>query len=148
MTTIQDRLNRQDRDPEPGDQLIGQIVEITERETQYGAYPLLVVADDEGAVHSVHCLRGGLLWPVVRIRPKVGDRIGVRYDGVTGTSSAHRYVVAFENATETAPDWERIEKSQRERSKDGNSAGTSDVDSAWPVNPPDDGPEPPPEEGW
>ena len=133
MTSIQDRLNRKDWDPTPGDQLVGEIIELTERDTKYGAYPMLVVRDDDGTEHNVHCLRGGLLWPVLRTRPEVGARLGIRYDGQTGTSQAHSYAVAFENATEAAPDWDRIEKSQRERNKDD--ATTGNVDSAWPVGP-------------
>ena len=133
MTSIQDRLNRKDWDPSPGDQLVGEIVDVTERETRFGAYPLLVVRDDAGVERNVHCLRGGLLWPVVRARPNVGDRVGIRYDGQSDGQDAHRYAVAFENAAETAPDWDKIEKSQRERSRDDGKADANGVDAAWPV---------------
>jgi hypothetical protein len=138
MTTIEERLNQHDWNPNHGEHLIGEIVEISQRETKYGPYPLLVVRDDKGEAHAVHCLRGGLLWPVIRTRPSVGDRVGIRYDGQAGDSNAHSYVVAFETATETAPDWDRIETTQRARSND-KSADTGSVDSAWP--PPEDGPE-------
>lgn len=109
----------------------GEIIDISEHETKYGPYPVLVVRDDNGEARTVHCLRGALLWSVVRARPSVGDRIGIRYDGQTGSSNAHRYMVAFETATETAPNWDRIATTQRERS-DGKPDETGSVDSAWP----------------
>jgi hypothetical protein len=158
MTTIEERLNQHDWDPGVGDQLIGEITDISERETKYGPHPLLVVRDDNGEAHAVHCLRGGLLWPVVRNRPSVGDRIGIRYDGQTGAGNAHSYAVAFDSATETAPDWDRIATTQRERN-DGKSAETggasaprpvrtTGVDAIWPTEPPEYGFEPPPDENW
>ncbi len=130
---IKERLNQRDWDPSQGEQLIGGIVEISERATKYGPYPLLVVRDDNDGAHvAVHCLRGGLLWPVVRAKPSVGDRVGIRYLGLSEDGKAHSYVVVFENATEAAPDWDRIATEQRERSKDDKPAETSGVDSGWP----------------
>jgi hypothetical protein len=136
MTTIQDRLNERlnqhDWNPNPGEQLIGEIIEISQRDTKYGAYPLLLVRDDkDGVVQVVHCLRSGLLWPVVRARPSAGDRVGIRYLGLADDGATHSYVVVFENATEAAPDWDRIATTQRERSND-KPAETGNLDAAWP----------------
>lgn len=138
MASIEERLKVRDWDPNPGDQLIGEIVELSERETKFGPYPLLVVRDDDATLHSVHCLRGGLLWPVVRERPSVGTRVGIRYDGQTGSSNAHSYVVVFDKAA-TAPDWDRIATAQQERSDD-KPAGNGSVSTAWPVKTPEGDP--------
>jgi hypothetical protein len=130
--SIEERLNQHEWNPNPGEQLIGKIVEISERGARYGAYPWLLVLDDKDEAHvAVHCLRSGLLWPVVHARPSVGDRVGT-LPRLERRRQTHSYVVAFEKATEIAPDWDRIATTQRERSKDDKPAETGSLDSAWP----------------
>jgi hypothetical protein len=129
---LDERLNQRDWTPNPGDRLIGEITGIYQLDTRYGPYPLLEVRDDrDGALVAVHCLRGGLLHPVVRHRPSVGERLGICYLGMSDESNAHSYAVVWDNDTETAPDWDRIATEQRERSKD-KPAETGSVDSGWP----------------
>jgi hypothetical protein len=132
---LNERLNQRDWTPNPGDRLIGKITEIFQLDTRYGPYPMLVVRDDKDeALVAVHCLRGGLLHPVVRKRPSVGDRIGICYLGMSDDGKAHSYAVVWEDDAETAPDWDRIATEQRERSKDDKPAATGSVYAAWPTS--------------
>lgn len=88
--------------PEPGDKLVGQVVALNDRHSDYGDdYPVLTVQNADGiyVFHAFHTVaRNGIL--DAQLQP--GDQVGIKYKG-TGTTGAgnefHNYaVVAGERA--------------------------------------------------
>lgn len=68
--------------PAPGDTLSGRVVDTySSGEGEYGEYPIVEVVTSEGDIVALHCFHTTLRSAVDRRKPKVGDRIGVRYDG-------------------------------------------------------------------
>jgi len=66
---------------EPGDKLVGRIVEIGEMESDYGTYPLIIVATETGEEKAFHAFRTVAKQEIARQKPSVGDRIGIKYLG-------------------------------------------------------------------
>lgn len=63
---------------EPGDVLIGTIVRYEQAETKRGLSPIMVVRDDEGAVFAVWLTPTVLMSELRKLRPKPGERIGLK----------------------------------------------------------------------
>lgn len=89
--------------PEPGDKLVGVIAELSEREGYDGdPYPIVTVQADDGsfAFHAFHSVAQNEL---ARLRPQVGDEIGVKYEGVTksanGRTTYHAYRIRTAGAS-------------------------------------------------
>ncbi len=79
--------------PNPGDKLIGRVIELREREGQYGRYPIVTVrtaAGDELAVHAFHEV---LSTELAQVAPAVGDEIGIKYLGKHPERDYHQYRV-------------------------------------------------------
>lgn len=69
--------------PEPGDVLVGEVTDISVGQSLYGgAYPIITVQPEDGgepvAIHGFHT---GLKARFLELKPKVGERLGVKYDG-------------------------------------------------------------------
>jgi hypothetical protein len=118
MTSITDRLNRDEWNPQPGDTLEGTIVAITERSITTKEdhrelwFPVVTVEPGKskpGVI--VDCGRGGLAGPVIAARPKVGQRIGFRFIGPTENPKTgktfDKFLVEFEDEA-PEPDWDRM----------------------------------------
>jgi hypothetical protein len=87
-SSISDRLDKEYAPawrPEPGDKLVGVVVEVGENDAGWGDYPVVTVMDDDGneaAVHAFHTVLRNELTAAV-----VGDRVGIIYKGkVTGNN--------------------------------------------------------------
>jgi hypothetical protein len=95
--------------PEPGDKLIGRVVELGERTTEYGTYPIVTVQTDEGERFAAHAIHTVLASQLAGKRPKVGERIGIVYRGkVKGDEREyHSYRVEVERDGDAAVDWSR-----------------------------------------
>jgi hypothetical protein len=93
--------------PEPGDKLIGTVVEVDERTSDYGAYPLLIVETDAGDEVACHAFHTVLKNELARKRPVAGDTIGIVYRGRDADRGYEMYRVVIERATpqEPAVDW-------------------------------------------
>jgi hypothetical protein len=127
MTSITERLSRNEWNPVPGDTLLGVITAVTERcvMTKEGHefwFPVIVVRreDDSGDDEwIVDCGRGGLTESVIAARPKAGQRIGFKFIGPMPRSDNSgtwdRYVVEFEDESATEPDWDRMAASRARR---------------------------------
>jgi hypothetical protein len=81
-----DLLGQLDREvkvwlPEPGDQIIGQVVGVTTAESDYGEYPLVELDTPDGAMVQVHCFHAILKSEIERRAPADGDRLAIRYLG-------------------------------------------------------------------
>jgi hypothetical protein len=102
--------------PEPGDALIGEVVDLDERDSEYGdvPYPIVTVLTDDGnevAFHGFHTIARREL---AKKQPQVGERIGIKYIGPASTTKAgmspaqlYKIVVEREESKKTV-DWERI----------------------------------------
>jgi len=82
--SLEARLDRDFADawrPDPGDKIVGHVVELRAHENQYGTYPIVTLVtddDEEVAVHAFHTtLRNGLK----RARVEIGDHIAIKYLG-------------------------------------------------------------------
>jgi hypothetical protein len=99
--------------PEPGDLVIGEVVELGERRGfAERPYPVVIVRTEAGEYVAVHAFHTVLKEELAKLEPRAGDRLGVAYHGLVekGESRYELYRVALERAggEERAPDWEAI----------------------------------------
>lgn len=111
MSTLEDRLRlsqaREAWRPAAGEQLVGTVLAITERESNYGGtYPLIVVATDDGRAFDVHAFEAVLLDELAKLRPRVGERVGIGYLG-KHERGYHRYRVVVDRDSQPSVDWAR-----------------------------------------
>lgn len=90
--------------PDAGDVLVGRVTSVDAGWSDFmsGNYPIVTVQPEDGSAPvAVHCFHTALLNRVLNLRPVVGDRIGIKYDGtvphqtVKGKTVA-KYVVKVE----------------------------------------------------
>lgn len=67
--------------PKDGDVLEGKVANIDTGSSAYGAYPIVTVETATGEKKSVHCFHTAIRGQLTRIRPKIGDPIGIKYLG-------------------------------------------------------------------
>jgi hypothetical protein len=97
--------------PEPGDKLIGVVVDLDERDSAYGdePYPIVTVETDDGSELALHAFHTVARNELAKQRPVVGDRIGIAYYGMKDGKSYESYRVIVEKA-ESEPktiDWDK-----------------------------------------
>lgn len=105
--SLEERLDAPDAPgwtPEPGDRIVGEVVEISERESDYGGwYSIVTVETADGDEIAIHCFHTVLANEIRAKAPRVGDRIGVKYNGVRepkrGGAAFEHYAVAVERST-------------------------------------------------
>jgi len=100
--------------PEPGDKIVGRIVELSTLESQYGEYPLIIVATDDGREFAIHCFRTVLKNEVAKKRPQIGDRIGVKYFGKQPDKDFHGYKLVLERGAGIVPETIDFDKLQKD----------------------------------
>jgi len=109
VKSLQDRLQAKTESwkPKPGDTLIGTLLEITERESEYGVYPLLIIETEDGDEVAVHGFHTVLKNELGRQAPVVGDQIGIIYHGKDEDRKYEKYRVVLDRVrSETKPvDW-------------------------------------------
>lgn len=108
MASIEEQLEREDWDPVPGDQLIGEITAMSVRVGKSEKpYPVLVVRNGDGAEHTVSCAPFAV--DVITHQPAVGDRVGIKFCGPQprsdGDGTWDKYTVAFEKEAAADVDW-------------------------------------------
>lgn len=110
-----DIMDRLDQDatgwrPEIGDKVVGKVVEISERDGEWGTYPLVVLELDGGELIALHAFHQVFKSELARLRPSEGDRLGVKYLGIPPGKRYESYRVALERASGTSvgPDWDRM----------------------------------------
>jgi hypothetical protein len=94
--------------PDPGEKLIGTVVDLDERESTYDEqpYPIVTVLTSDGNEHAFHGFHTVPRRELARLRPRLGERIGIVYHGRHPRGYEH-YTIKLERDP-TAPDWERI----------------------------------------
>ena len=94
---LQDQLDRNYAPawrPAPGDSLIGEVTEISERAGYNGdLYVIVTIRRPDGEEAAAHAFHDVLSNELARIAPKVGDTIGIKYLGVHPERNYHRYRV-------------------------------------------------------
>lgn len=118
MSSISDALDKDYAPawrPEPGDKLVGVVVDLSEREGLDGIYPIVTVRTDDGtdvAFHAFHTVAANEL---AKLRPKIGDQIGIKYvgriQGANSRSSYHGYRVRTIGTTQGV-NWSRYGDSE------------------------------------
>lgn len=73
--------------PEEGDTIVGLLTAVQSGWSDYknGTYPILVVADEaqDGTLVAVHAFHAVLFNRLMELKPRVGERIGIKYQGKT-----------------------------------------------------------------
>lgn len=92
--------------PDPGESILGEVVEISSRETEYGRYRIIVLKrDGDGARLAIHAFHQVLEQELARIQPQIGHRIGIKYLGKPEGKNYASYRAATENPA--AVEWEK-----------------------------------------
>ena len=103
--TIEDRLNREPEawKPQPGDRLIGTVVEVEEYRSDYGTYPMITISTDDGQEWMFHAFHTVARTEIERKQPKPGDRIGIAYHGLSEKGyEQYRIVLERQNGVAVA----------------------------------------------
>jgi hypothetical protein len=90
--------------PNPGDRVVGQVVDVDSRTTEFGTYPIVTLATDSGevAVHAFHTVAKN---EFAKRPPQLGERLGIKYLGKSD-KGYEAYRIVFEDAIPV--DWNRI----------------------------------------
>lgn len=94
--SLEDRLEsglpsawRPDQDDPP--LLIGTVIEIEIGQSDYGRYPIIVVRLDDGSEKTVHGFHSVLQNELMKSRPNIGERIGIKYLGDVETKPGSKF---------------------------------------------------------
>lgn len=96
-------------DPDEGETLTGTVEHLGEIRLRDNWYPKIQIRTDLGELVTVIATQKQLLAKLVTLKPKVGDRIKIRYEGPAGHAAPGmnptlRYSIAVRNSvTETGP---------------------------------------------
>jgi hypothetical protein len=110
MTNLAERLDSfaEPWKPEPGEKLIGEVVDLDERENEYGSYPVVTVMTDEGEELAFHAFRTVPKNELAKQRPQVGDRIGIKYFGKPEGKDYELYRIKVERDEQSKSiDWDK-----------------------------------------
>ena len=67
--------------PTPGDTVTGSVVGIRKQTSDYGFHPVLVLDTGEDHYTAVHAFHGVLKNKLYELKPTVGDRLSIGYQG-------------------------------------------------------------------
>lgn len=102
MTTDQDdMLDELDEEPayadawiaeNEGDTIIGEVVNVSERDGEYGRYTIVtILPDGQDTPLAVHCTGSVLTGRVQEDNPQAGDRYAIRYAGKRDSKNGRTY---------------------------------------------------------
>lgn len=95
---------------EPGETLIGTIVDLQDRTSKFGAYPAITVRKDDGEELTFHAFRSVAKSELAKVRPVVGDRIGILYIGPQPGIDYHLYKIRLDRVNSAAAlDWDKYD---------------------------------------
>lgn len=81
--------------PKVGDKVIGLIISLESRTTEYGEYPIVILRTDEGQDFAVHAFHTVARRELEKLQPRLGDRIGIAYHGPHPTKGYERYRIVI-----------------------------------------------------
>jgi hypothetical protein len=120
-SNLHERLSREPKiwkDYQPGDTLVGVLLDIEQRESEYRSedgqprfYPVLTVVDDDGQEWVWHAYHSAASKELARLRPEPGDGIGIKYRGkVEGRKTDYEsYRILVEHVNQDAAPAEQPE---------------------------------------
>lgn len=98
-------------DQDDPDLLIGEIIAIEIGSSDYGKYPILVLRGDSGREKAIHGFHSVLQNELLKKRPQIGERIGVKFLGEVagqGGRTYKGYRVEIERDGGSTFDWNAI----------------------------------------
>jgi hypothetical protein len=93
---------------ESGDVLIGEVVDIDSRESEYGRYQIVVVETEKGSTEqggkaipigserAFHAMRTVPRNEIAKQKPKIGERLGVKFHGTAPRGDYAAYKIRVE----------------------------------------------------
>lgn len=112
--------------PRPGDKVVGVVKNYTTGETKFGPRPICVIEtlNDQGVPYllSIWLSHTVLVNEFRKVRPKVGEEIGVKRNE-DGPGYA-RYRVLVNRPAATEPDWDSLGEPATEKPADGGSVAS------------------------
>lgn len=69
--------------PKPDEVIEGTIKSIDTGASEYGSYPIVTIQRADGTAEAVHCFHTALRSQLARIKPHIGQVIGIKYLGKT-----------------------------------------------------------------
>lgn len=101
-------------DQEDPDTLVGVVADISTNESDYGEYPIITIRQDDGTEKAVHAVHTVLRNELIKQRPQIGERIGIKFLGDIKTKPGSRYSsykgysVRMERDATTAFNWSTL----------------------------------------
>lgn len=101
--------------PDHPNPLVGEIVEVSEGDGDYGSYPILYIKDEVGNEWRWHVYGSVAQNRIIALRPEVGDEIGVKFLGtepskVKGYAPYKNWKIVIDKKGKAAagPNWEAM----------------------------------------
>lgn len=94
MSSLQDRLDRETEvlKLEAGESVVGRLVELTLRDSDYGdPYPLVVLETSDGREVAVHGYHSVLRNRLLELDPRTGDELGIKCLGPRTSKAGTKY---------------------------------------------------------
>lgn len=86
--------------PEPGDVLVGKVLHYDVGHTAYGPVRTCVVERDDGERVALWLSATVLLAEFAKLKPRVGERIGLKYLGIHPDRGYHRWKLVVDRPNE------------------------------------------------
>jgi hypothetical protein len=110
--------------PKPGDKLIGVVVDIGSRTTEYGTYAIVTLRDKAGDEYAIHAFHTVLANEFAKRPLRLGERVGVKYLGKSD-KGYQAYTIAFEDVI--PPDWQQAADDAEAADADFGEAADEDI---------------------
>jgi hypothetical protein len=90
-----------------GPLIVGEVTGFGEFDAGWGPYAILTLCLANGSKRSVHCQRQVLTDELAKARPRIGERVGIKWLGQPEGKKYHRYVVRVDRPEGATCDWGR-----------------------------------------
>jgi hypothetical protein len=90
-----------------GATIIGEVVSFSEYDAGWGAYPIITLRLSDGSERALHAQREVLQQELAKARPRIGERIGVKWLGQAEGKTYHRYLLRVDRPEGDTLDWSR-----------------------------------------
>jgi hypothetical protein len=94
--------------PQEGEILVGTILQYDTGESTFGPVHTCIIETEEGERLSLWLSSTVLLSQFRRYRPKIGERIGIKYQGKDQAKGYHRYRLVVDRPGEEVPDFDAL----------------------------------------
>jgi hypothetical protein len=91
--------------PSPGEKLIGVVVDVDSRTTEYGTYVVLTLRQENGDERAVHAFHTVLKREFAKRPPRLGEELGIKYLGKSD-KGYEAYRIVWDEVV--PPDWKQI----------------------------------------